>query len=43
MFNRIAFGPLTPKIKGFSDLNKFEIFVYTLFLVFMIIPGMKPM
>lgn len=42
MYNRLAFGEVTTKIKGFSDLNKFEIFIYVLFLIFMIAPGMRP-
>lgn len=42
MFNRLAFGEVTTKIKGFSDLNKFEIFIYVLFLIFMLAPGMRP-
>lgn len=42
MYNRLAFGPVTTQVKGFSDLNYFEIFIYILFLVFMLVPGMKP-
>jgi len=42
MYNRLAFGEVTKKIKGFSDLNKFEILIYLLFVVFMVTPGLKP-
>ena len=42
MYNRLAFGSVTTKIKGFSDLNKLEIFIYVLLLIFMVIPGLKP-
>lgn len=42
VFNRISFGTVSAKLRGFSDLNKYEFYVSVLFCGLSIIFGINP-